>query len=79
MELSFDLTDRKSERVLYISTDEANRTFFEPFARVFKAVRFLSDFSADVENMNQNHMGMVEQVRYILILVLGTQLSIYAC
>lgn len=66
LELSYNLTDRKSERVLYISTDEGNRTFFEPFMREFKAVKFLSDFLTDpnlgLSEMNQNHLGMVEQL-----------------
>jgi hypothetical protein len=50
--------------VAYISTDEGNRTFFAPFFAVFRSVLFLSDFmdSADLRDMNQNHLGMVEQV-----------------
>ena len=50
--------------VVYISTDEKNRTFFEPFQRTFKSVRFLSDYteSAQLTEMNQNHLGMLEQV-----------------
>lgn len=50
--------------VVYISTDETNRTFFEPFRRTFRSVRFLSDYteSAELSEMNQNHLGMLEQV-----------------
>ena len=50
--------------VVYIATDETNRTFFEPFFKTFKSVRFLSDFNelAGIEMLNQNHLGMVEQV-----------------
>ncbi len=61
LELSFNLTDNKKERILYISTDENNRTFFEPFMREFRAVRFLSDYANDIglSEMNQNHLGMV--------------------
>lgn len=50
--------------LVYIATDETNRTFFEPFFKTFKSVRFLSDFNdqAGIDEMNQNHLGMVEQV-----------------
>ena len=50
--------------LVYISTDEGNRTFFEPFVRTFKSVRFLSDYNdlAGIQDLNQNHLGMVEQV-----------------
>jgi GDP-fucose protein O-fucosyltransferase len=50
--------------VVYIATDEKDQTFFESFVKTFKAVYFLSDYteSANFTDLNQNHIGMVEQV-----------------
>jgi hypothetical protein len=48
----------------YIATDEKNRSFFQPFVDAFGAVKFLSDYLdvAGLADMNQNHLGMVEQI-----------------
>jgi GDP-fucose protein O-fucosyltransferase len=64
LDLTYHLIPNISSRVLYISTDESNRTFFKPFFDTFKDVKFLSDFHnmADIDQMNPNHLGMVEQV-----------------
>ena len=51
--------------LVYISTDETNRTFFEPFSRVFRGVFFLGNFTRAHRldtDLDQNHIGMVEQV-----------------
>jgi GDP-fucose protein O-fucosyltransferase len=50
--------------VVYIATDEKDQTFFESFVKTFKTVYFLSDYteSANFTDLNQNHIGMVEQV-----------------
>lgn len=54
--------------ILYISTDERNKSFFEPFkgnAQEGKfEIRFLSDFikPSKLAGINQNHIGMIEQV-----------------
>jgi len=52
-------------RLLYISTDEKNSSFFDPFREVF-TVKFLDDYveAAGLQpgHFNQNFMGMVEQV-----------------
>ncbi len=52
------------DRIAYISTDEANRSFFEPFDRKFKAVYFLKDLQegTGMEAINKNYVGMIEQV-----------------
>ena len=49
---------------VYIASDETNSTFFEPFFNQFKHVRFLSDYTerAGLSKINQNHLGMIEQV-----------------
>ena len=51
-------------KILYIATDEKNKTFFEPFRRAGHIVMFLSDFHELIgkENMDPNHMGMIETV-----------------
>ena len=50
--------------VVYIATDEKDLKFFESFFKAFKSVYFLSDYtdSANLTDLNQNHIGMVEQV-----------------
>jgi GDP-fucose protein O-fucosyltransferase len=58
------LFNRSVSTLLYISTDEGNKTFFEPFHKHF-TVRFLADFMEPAKigasHLNQNHIGMVEQ------------------
>lgn len=59
------LLDTTVTRILYISTDEKNTSFFDPFREHFK-IRFLSDYihpgNIAFSNLNQNHIGMVEQI-----------------
>lgn len=69
-----------SNRILYISTDESNRTFFKPFFDTFKDVKFLSDFHnmANIDEMNPNHLGMVEQIICAAAdIFIGTPLSTF--
>jgi len=51
------------QHLLYIATDETNRTFFEPLMKHYK-VRFLSDYSelANLSNLDPNYVGMIDQV-----------------
>lgn len=71
--------DRK-KLIVYIATDEKNETFFMPFVDSFYKVYFLHSFNDHIDTslMNQNHIGMVEQLicanAYIFI---GTPLSTY--
>ena len=60
---SVHLLDTTVSRLLYISTDEQNRTFFEPFRKLFE-VRFLGHYeaAARTNEVNQNHVGMIEQI-----------------
>jgi len=62
LRLTQDLISKRENKIAYISTDERNRTFFVPFYKAFKAVRFLSDYDAAVSGLNQNYLGMIEQV-----------------
>lgn len=80
LQLTTHLVDDKKNRVLYISTDETNRTFFQPFIDAFKQVMFLGDFiePLGLSNMNQNHIGMVEQVVCAVSdIFIGTPLSTF--
>lgn len=58
------LVPNRSTRIAYIATDESNRSFFAPFMREYRAVYFLSDLKSntDIDNINQNYVGMIEQV-----------------
>lgn len=62
LRLTEPLVSNRGNKIAYISTDEKNRTFFIPFLKTFKAVRFLSDFEPVVAGLNQNYLGMIEQV-----------------
>ena len=60
------LLNRSVTSLIYIATDEQNKTFFEPFTRDFKVV-FLNDYatalaSAAGGKLNNNMIGMIEQV-----------------
>jgi GDP-fucose protein O-fucosyltransferase len=58
------LPNNPEDWVVYIATDERNRTFFREFERTFRSVRFLHDYEnhADLRDINKNHQGMIEQV-----------------
>lgn len=62
--LTNHLVQDRHKKVAYISTDEGNRSFFEPFVREYGAVYFLGDLKngTDVDRINQNYVGMIEQV-----------------
>jgi hypothetical protein len=59
------LLDPAVTRLIYIATDEKNKTLFAPFMKDFK-VRFFRDITdlakLGSSHLNQNHVGMVEQV-----------------
>jgi hypothetical protein len=50
-------------RLLYIATDETNRTFFRPLMEHYN-VRFLDDYSslAGLADVDPNFVGMIDQV-----------------
>jgi len=70
--------------ILYVSTDERNRTFFAPFESHFR-IRFLSDYMSLLTTggggdgeVDFNHLGMVEQlVCASAALFVGTPLSTF--
>jgi len=59
------LLDPTRSTLVYIATDEKDKSFFEPFKKQY-TVRFLRDYVAKAllgdGHLNQNHIGMVEQV-----------------
>ena len=59
------LFDPKVTRLLYISTDERDKSFFKPFTDHFH-VRFLDNIADRAKlkhaHLNQNNIGMVEQI-----------------
>jgi hypothetical protein len=54
----------KPSELIYIATDEKDKTFFQPWLDRGFRIRFLDDFwdSATLDDMNKNHFGMLEQV-----------------
>jgi len=52
------------DQLVFVATDERNKTFFDAFRRHFKTVRFLDDYmvSAGLQAINPNYLGMVDQI-----------------
>lgn len=50
--------------LLYIASDEKNKTFFNDFRKKFPQLRFLDDYMdvANLRDVNPNYLGMIEQV-----------------
>jgi GDP-fucose protein O-fucosyltransferase len=48
-------------RVLFIATDEVNRTFFEPLHDHYRLL-FLSDFESELVNISASFYGMLDQL-----------------
>lgn len=53
----------RPNEILYIATDERNKTFFDPIARHF-SLRFLDDYwdFAGLGDLDPNYMGMVDTI-----------------
>jgi hypothetical protein len=51
----------KNGRTVYVATDEQDSAFFEPLAKHYNLL-FLKDFKAELENVNTNFYGMIEQL-----------------
>ncbi|KAJ1409774.1 hypothetical protein B484DRAFT_403114 [Ochromonadaceae sp. CCMP2298] len=62
------LLDPSVSKLIYIATDEGNRSFFAPFMQAGFEVKFLADLAPQAslheaaDGFNMNHIGMVEQV-----------------
>ncbi len=50
--------------LLFIATDERNRSFFDPLKARFPKLRFLDDYKdlADLSSINPNYLGMIDQI-----------------
>lgn len=51
----------KDKATLYIGTDERNKTFFDPIKQQYD-VLFLDDFMDELEGINSNYYGMIDQL-----------------
>jgi GDP-fucose protein O-fucosyltransferase len=49
------------QRVVYIATDERDKTWFEPLRKHYRLV-FLEDFSHLIRGVDPNYLGMIEQL-----------------
>lgn len=51
-------------QLIYIATDEKNKTFFNDFQPRFPNIRYLDDYyqHANLSNINPNFLGMIDQV-----------------
>lgn len=80
LSLTKHLIDKPKEKIVYISTDENDRSFFEPFVKQFRQIYFLSDLipNTGIEEINQNFIGMIEQVICVSAdMFIGTPLSTF--
>jgi GDP-fucose protein O-fucosyltransferase len=50
--------------LLFIATDERNKSFFNDFRPRFPVLRFLDDYMdiAGLRNINPNYLGMIDQI-----------------
>ncbi|RYG65837.1 hypothetical protein EON64_11095, partial [archaeon] len=57
--LTQHLVPDRAQRVLYIATDEKNRSFFQPFVQAYRQVVFLDDVMHDsgIEQVDANYVG----------------------
>lgn len=53
----------KEDEIIYLATDERNRTWFNPLARK-RTIRFLDDYwdLADLGSLDPNYMGMIDTI-----------------
>eukprot|EP01040_Poterioochromonas_malhamensis_P010025 gene10025-10896_t len=78
--LTNKLIPHRKKTIVYISTDEKNRSFFDPFRQEYKAIYFLDDLTPNtgIETVNQNYIGMIEQIVCVAADVfIGTPLSTF--
>eukprot|EP01034_Spumella_vulgaris_P024343 gene24343-30667_t len=53
-----------NDSLIFIATDEKNKSFFDAFASRYRKVVYLNDFieSAGLQDINPNYLGMIDQV-----------------
>lgn len=52
------------KELLFIATDERNKSFFNPFKERFPVIRYLDDYMeiAGLNDINPNYLGMIDQI-----------------
>ena len=52
------------QQLVYVASDERNKTFFKAFENYFPKVKYLDDYwqLADLQHVNPNYLGMIDQV-----------------
>jgi len=48
--------------IIYIATDERNKSFFQPFVDYYKGIYYLDDFLDNIQGINTNYYGMIDQL-----------------
>ena len=62
MEIYKNIKDKIQEgATVFIATDERNKKFFDPLRNHFN-VFFLDDFQTELEGVNTNYFGMIDQL-----------------
>jgi hypothetical protein len=53
-----------ANELLFIATDEKDKSFFDAFKERFPRLRFLDDYmdTADLRTINPNFLGMIDQI-----------------
>ena len=63
---SIGFLNKSVTTLIYIATDEKNRSFFQPFTDSHFTVKFLDDYihaaKKGTKKLNHNHIGMIEQI-----------------
>jgi hypothetical protein len=80
LSLTAHLIPHRKNTIAYISTDETNISFFQPFVNEYRQIYFLKDLVANtgIEKINQNFIGMIEQAICVSAdTFIGTPLSTF--
>lgn len=54
----------KPNEIIYVATDERNKTFFDPIAAGGHTIRFLDDYwdLAGLSDLDPNYFGMIDTI-----------------
>jgi len=73
------LLERSGKKNIYISTDETNHAFFQPFYDSGYKIKFFKDLQPKIGNVPYHHIGMVEQlISSGSNMFIGTRLSTFS-
>ena len=48
--------------IIYIATDERDKSFFQPLKEYYSGIYYLDDFIDDIKDVNVNYYGMLDQL-----------------